>query len=95
LSEKPDMKRIEHAVFAESATPPFWACFAGARRERRLKKIRERAGDLINEVGAENIVSVTEHAPTFGPFSVVVWWNHELPDTDTPVIRAALENQNA
>jgi hypothetical protein len=89
------MKRIEHVVVAESASPPFWACFASERRERRLKKIRQRAEAFINETDPEDIVSVAEHAPTFGLFSVVVWRLREAPDTDTPVIRASAENQNA
>jgi hypothetical protein len=85
------MKRIEHTLFTESVTPPFWECFASERRELRLKKIRERAGDFINEAGPDCIVSVTEHAPAFGRFSVAVWWYHEVPDTDTPVIRPVVE----
>jgi hypothetical protein len=89
------MKRIEHTVFTESVTPTLWACFASARREPRLKKIRDRAEDFINEAGLENIVSVTEHAPTFGRFSVVVWWLHEVADTDTLVIRASAHDQKA
>jgi hypothetical protein len=87
------MKRIEHSVFTESVTPPFWACFASERRERRLKKIRQRAEAFIDETDAEDIVSVAEHAPTFGLFSVVVWWYRKVPDTDTPVIRASVEHQ--
>jgi hypothetical protein len=38
--------------------------------------IRDRAQAFINEIaGPENVVSVTEHAMTFGPFSVVVWYH--------------------
>ena len=88
------MKRMEHAVFAESVSPPFWACFASGRREQSREKIRHRAEAFINETGPDNIVSVAEHVPTFGPFSLVVWRYRELPDTDTPVIRAFAEKQN-
>jgi hypothetical protein len=88
------MKRIEHAVFAESVSPPFWACFASAPREGSREKIRRRAEDFINETGPDNIVTVIEHAPTFGTFSLVVWRYRELPDTDTSVIRAFPENHH-
>ena len=46
-------------------------------------------------IGVEKVVSVTEHAGTFGPFSVVVWWYREFADADTPVVRASDENQNS
>jgi hypothetical protein len=87
------MKQIEHTSFAEPDSArirsPFWALFfPPTDRERNRERIRRQAESFINETGAENIVSVTEHAPTLGPFSIVVWWHHELPDTDTPVIRA-------
>ena len=59
--------------------------------EGMRERIRRQAETFINETGAENIVSVTEHAPTLGPFSIVVWWHHDVPDTDTPVIRPFLE----
>jgi hypothetical protein len=62
--------------------------------KRKRERIRWQAENFINETGAENIVSVTEHAPTLGRFSVVVWWYHELPDTDTPVIRASAQYPN-
>jgi hypothetical protein len=89
------MKRIEHTLFEESATPTFWASiFASAGRERSRKKIRQRAEDFINETGPQNIVSIVEHTPTFGPFSLMVWWYREVPDADTPVIRASAQNQN-
>jgi hypothetical protein len=38
------------------------------------ERIRDQAEAFINEIGAENVVSVTEHAMTMGPFSVVVWY---------------------
>ena len=91
------MKRIEHTVFAEpeSLRSPFWALlFPPTAVEHKREKIRRRVEAFIDETGAENVVSVTEHASTLGPFSVVVWWYRELPDTDTPVIRASAENQS-
>jgi hypothetical protein len=89
------VKRIEHTLFEESATPTFLASiFASLRRERSRKKIRQRAEDFINETGPEYIVSIVEHTPSFGSFSLVVWWYREVPDVDTPVIRASAQNQN-
>ena len=90
------MKRIEHAVFAEPESArirsPFWALiFPPTDREGKRERIRRQAESFINETGAENIVAVTEHGPAFGPFSVVVWWYHEVPDTDAPVIRPFVE----
>lgn len=87
------MKRIAHAVFTESVRPPIWACFASERRERRLKKIRQQAEAFINEIAPEELVSIAEHAPTFGLFSIAVWWLQEVPDADTPVIRALAEKR--
>ena len=89
------MKSIQHNVFAESVAYPIWGWDASARRERKRETIRQRAEAFINEIGVDNVVSVTEHAPTMGPFSVVVWWYRELPNADTLVIRASDENQNA
>ncbi len=87
------MKRIGHTVFAEPESLrfrfPIWALlFRPIGGERKRERIRRQAVAFINETGAERIVSVTEHGPTLGPFSVVVWWYHELSDIDTPVIRA-------
>jgi hypothetical protein len=90
------MKRIEHTVFAEPESvrlrSPFWALiFPQADEERKRERMRGQAEAFINETGAENIISVTEHAPTLGPFSIVVWWHHEVPNSDTPVIRPFVE----
>jgi hypothetical protein len=94
------LKRIEHTVFVEPDSAkirsPFWALFfPPTDGERNRERIRRQAEAFINETGAENIVSVAEHSPTLGPFSVVVWWCHEVPDTDTPVIRATAQDPNA
>lgn len=90
------MKRIEHTVFAEAESLRFkfliWALlFPPIAGERKHERIRRQAVAFINETGAENVISVVDHAPTLGPFSVVVWWHHEVPDSDTPVIRAFAE----
>jgi hypothetical protein len=89
------MKSIQHKVFLESVAYPIWAWNASARRERSRKRVRQRVEAFINEIGVDKVVSVTEHAGTFGPFSVVVWWYREFTDADTPVVRASDENQNS
>lgn len=91
------MKRIEHTVFAEPEAPglPFWALFLPVSgQENKRERMRRKAETFVNETGLDNIVSIIEHAPAFGPFSVVVWWYRELPDAHTPVIRASAENEN-
>jgi len=82
-------------VFSESVAYPIWVWNGSARRERSRERIRYRAEAFINEIGVDNVVSVAEHAPTFGSFSVVVWWYREYADIDTPVIRATDETQHA
>src|SRR3954470_19441102 len=91
------MKRIGHKVFADpEPRHPIWAWLLGrAERQRDRERLRQQAEAFINEAVADRVVSVTEQAPTLGPFSVVVWWYWEVPETATPVIRASGENQNA
>jgi hypothetical protein len=48
--------------------------FAHPQHEKDRERLRQRAEDFINEIGAANVVSLIEHEPRFGPFSVVVWW---------------------
>jgi hypothetical protein len=49
--------------------------------------IRARTEAFVNAVGPVNVLSVCEHAMTFGPFSVVVWYRAPagLPD-GSPVV---------
>jgi hypothetical protein len=88
------MKIIQHSVLAESRGYPLGSIFSwnAPFREGNRERIRQRAEALINEIGVENVVSVTEHASTLGPFSVVVWWYREVPEGETLVIRASNEN---
>jgi hypothetical protein len=44
----------------------------GATLNENREAIRARAEGFVNAVGVANVVSVCEHAMTFGPFSVVV-----------------------
>lgn len=58
--------------------------------EKARERLRQRAEDFINEIGVANVVSLTEHEPRFGPFSIVVWWLEESPaEQEDLVIRAA------
>ena len=89
------VKRIQHNVFADAAAYPILPWKARAHRERNRERVRQQVETFINEIGVDRIVSVTEHAPAFGPFSVVVWWHQELTQSDTLVIRAEDEKQTA
>lgn len=44
-------------------------------KESYRNKIRDEAQQAIaDEIGAENLIAVTEHVEAFGSFSVVVWY---------------------
>jgi hypothetical protein len=84
------MKRIRHTVFTKSVPQPLWASKVNPQWEKDRERLRQRAEDFINEMGAVNVVSLTEHEPRFGPFSVVVWWLEESSaEQKDLVIRAA------
>jgi hypothetical protein len=92
------MKVIQHSVFAESRGYSLGSIFSSSfpvLRERNREKIRQQVDAFINEIGVENVVSVSEHASTLGPFSVVVWWYREVPEGETLVIRASDESETA
>lgn len=92
------MKVMQHSVFAEPTGFPLLAIFSSGfsvRRERDRGKIRQRAEAFINEIGVENVVSVSEHASTLGPFSIVVWWKREMPEGEALVIRASDGSERA
>jgi hypothetical protein len=80
------------SCFSESVKSPIWDCFSSARFERRRKLLRQRAEAFINETAPIDLFAITEHAPLFGSFSLVVWFYREIP-SDTTVIRASPENQ--
>ena len=84
------MKRIEHSVFTEAITYSIWTWNASGR-ERKHEETRERVEAFINEIGVDNVLSVTENAPSLGQFSVVVWWYREVGPGETLVIRASDE----
>ena len=85
------MKRIRHTVFSKSLWCPLWGWKANPKHEKDRERLRQQAEDFINEIGAGNVVSLIEHEPRFGPFSVVVWWLEESPEGKDLVIRAADE----
>ncbi len=85
------MKRIRHSVFTKSIRYPLLGWKADPQHEKAREQLRQRAEDFINEIGAANVVSLIEHEPRFGPFSVVVWWLEESPEGRDLVIRAADE----
>ena len=89
------MKSMHHKAFVESKVYPIWCTNAREGRERNRERIRQRAEAFINEIGVDNIVSVTENAPTLGPFSVVVWWYREFTNAETLVVRATDEKLSA
>ena len=60
----------------------------GATLNENREAIRARAEAFVNAVGVANVVSVCEHAMTFGPFSVVVWYRDDTVVLDpAPVVR--------
>jgi hypothetical protein len=60
----------------------------GATLNENREAIRARAEAFVNSVGVANVVSVCEHAMTFGPFSVVVWYRDDSVSLDpAPVVQ--------
>lgn len=89
------MRTIVHKTFEERVSYPVWAWNASGRRERSRERIRAAAEAFINEIGVDHIVSIDEHAPLMGPFSVVVWWQREFAEAGDLVIRASEESRDA
>jgi hypothetical protein len=63
------MKRVRHKTFVGPGIV--------ARLHASRERIRANAEAFINEIGVDTVLSVTEHAMTLGPFSVVVWYRIE------------------
>jgi len=63
------MPRIEYKSFVGPTV--YWS-FRSLNASR--EKVRQQAQDFINGIGVDQVVSVTEHAMTMGPFSVVIWY---------------------
>jgi hypothetical protein len=63
------MKKVRHETFFGPIM--YWTGSLNSNRER----YRKQAEDFINEIGVENVLSVTEHAiGVLSPFTVVVWY---------------------
>jgi hypothetical protein len=71
---------MRHKAFV--GPPSFWN-FRPANEN--FEKIREQAEAFINAIGAENVVSVTELAPSYAPFSVVVWYRVDAAEPNQPL----------
>lgn len=65
------MKCFRHTVFTKSIRYPLWVWKAHTQREKARERLRQQAEDFIDETGVANVVSLAEHEPLFGPFSVV------------------------
>jgi hypothetical protein len=89
------MKSIAHTVFVEPRVYRIWGVDAHVHRERNREKTRLRAEAFINEIGVDNVLSIAEHASSFEPFSIVIWWRREFTVSDALVIRATGEQQSA
>jgi hypothetical protein len=63
------MKKVRHKTFVGPVIV--------ARLHTSRERIRENAEAFVNEIGADNVLSIAEHAMTLGPFSVVVWYRVE------------------
>jgi hypothetical protein len=69
------MKKVRHKTFVGPIM--YWWGSLNSNRE----KYRKQAEDFINGIGVENVLSVTEHATSRGPFSVVVWYRVDESET--------------
>ena len=58
----------------------------GVSLNENREAIRALAQAFVCSLGAENVVSICEHAMTFGPFSVVVWYRGGAVESDEPAV---------
>jgi len=63
------MTALRHKTFVGPTI--YWQ--GGTLNENR-EAIRAEAEEFVNRIGLANVVSICEHAMSFGPFSVVVWY---------------------
>jgi hypothetical protein len=75
------MSTLRHRTFVG---PTFYT--AGGSLNENREAIRSQAQAFVNGIGLENVVSICEHAMTFGPFSVVVWYRGDAAGDDNPVV---------
>ena len=75
------MLALKHKSFQPDPLPLF---YWGTKTTIRVcEAVRRQAEDFAAEVGAENIVSIVEHA--FGHLTVVVWYREEPAARPKPV----------
>ena len=64
--------RIRHKQFLGKT---FYFSPKATSLDELREKVRQQAEDFINmEIGVDNVISVSEHAMSLGPFTVVVWY---------------------
>jgi hypothetical protein len=77
------MEALRHKTFVG---PTFY--LQGVSLNDNREAIRALAQAFVCTLGAENVVSICEHAMTFGPFSVVVWYRAGAVESDeAPVVQ--------
>ena len=80
------MLALKHKVFQiEFRHRFYWGVSAALRdMDRNFDRIRRLAEDFAVEIGAENVVSVTEHLQP--RFAVVVWYREQQGAKVKPVL---------
>jgi hypothetical protein len=79
------MEALRHKTFVG----PTIYLQGGSLNDNR-EAIRALAEAFVCTVGAKNVVSICEHAMTFRPFSVVVWYRAGVVDSDeAPVVQVS------
>ncbi len=77
------MAALRHRTFVGPGTRR-----GGTLNENR-EVIRAQAEPFVNTLGIENVVSVSEHAMSWGPFSVVVWYRSESAAQESSVVQVS------
>jgi len=67
------MFELRHKTFVG---PTFYT--HGATLNENRETIRAEAEEFVNRIGLDRVVSVNEHAMSWGPFSVVVWYREAV-----------------
>jgi hypothetical protein len=78
------MMELRHKTFVGPTI--YWQ--GGTLNENR-EAIRAEAEAFANRIGLERVVSLSEHAMSFGPFSVVVWYRATPTELDSPVVQVS------
>jgi hypothetical protein len=78
------MAALRHRTFVG----PTWYTHGATLNENR-EVIRAQAEAFVNTLGLAQVVSVSEHAMSWGPFSVVVWYRSESPVEESTVVHVS------